>query len=181
LEVEREAASWWTGSRPRSPVITKGLPMSTLSPVTLIGNAAAVVSRVYGAVTRRAKLAGCSRQTLYDHARLVERRLQPPPASDESIPTTPADPVSPPATHIDPADRRRFAVEACASGISTRQVEHLLGVVLGDDAPDHATIARWVADAAVKAKAVLEVVDHASAPLVRTLAADEIFFGGARL
>jgi len=80
-----------------------------------------------------------------------------------------------------PADRRRFAVVACASGISTRQVEHLLGVLLGQDAPDHATIARWVADAATKARAVLEAVDHASVPLVRTLAADEIFFGGDRL
>ncbi len=155
--------------------------MTTLSPATLIGNAAAVFSRVYGAVTRRAQLAGCSRQTVYHHARLVEQRLQPPHADEPIGPPTPPEPVSPPATHIDPADRRRFAVVACASGISTRQVEHLLRVLLGQDAPDHATIARWVADAATKARAVLEAVDHASVPLVRTLAADEIFFGGDRL
>ena len=155
--------------------------MSTLSPATLIGNAAAVVSQVYGAVTRRAKLAGCSRQTVYDHARLVEQRLQTPRADEAITPPPRPEPVSPPATHIDPADRRRFAVEACASGISTRQVEQLLRILLGDDGPDHATIARWVAAAATQAQAVLEVVDHASAPLVRTLAADEIFFGGDRL
>ena len=155
--------------------------MSTLSPATLIGNAAAVVSKVYGAVTRRATLAGCSRHTVYEHARLVEQRLQPTRAQGPvSLPPRP-EPAPPQVTYIDPADRRRFAVEACASGISTRQVEQLLRVLLGDDAPDHATIARWVADAATKAKAVLAVVDHAAAPLVTTLAADEIFLGGDRL
>ena len=59
-------------------------------------------------------------------------------------------------------------------------MEHLLGVLLGHDAPDHATIARWVAQAATQAKAVLAEVDHACVPLVTTLAADEIFFGGDR-
>lgn len=155
--------------------------MTTLSPATLIGNAAAVLSKVYGAVTCRAKVAGCSRQTVYEHARLVEQRLQTPRPEGPMDPPTRLEPVSPPVTHIAPADRRRFAVEACASGISTRQVEHLLGVLIGQDAPDHATIARWVADAAARAKAVLEVVDRVCAPLVATIAADEIFFGGDRL
>jgi hypothetical protein len=65
-------------------------------------------------------------------------------------------------------------------GISTRQVEDLLRVVLGDDAPDHSTIGRWVKEGAGKAAAVLEVLDAAAAPQVRTLALDEIFFGGGR-
>ena len=65
-------------------------------------------------------------------------------------------------------------------GISTRQIEDLLRVLLGEDGPDHSTIARWVADAAEKAKPVLQALDAACIPEVRTLAVDEIFFGGDR-
>jgi hypothetical protein len=65
-------------------------------------------------------------------------------------------------------------------GISTRQIEDLLRVLLGEDGPDHSTIARWVAEAAAKAKPVLRTLDAACIPVVRTLAADAIFFGGGR-
>ena len=68
--------------------------MSALSLRTWVRNAAAVFSGAYGAVTRRAEEAGCSRQTVYEHARQVEHRLQPPQAPD----STPADgpPSAPP-------------------------------------------------------------------------------------
>jgi len=66
-------------------------------------------------------------------------------------------------------------------GISTRQIEDLLRVILGGDGPDHSTIGRWVADEAKKAKGVLRALDAACVPRVRTLALDEIFFGGDRL
>jgi hypothetical protein len=62
-------------------------------------------------------------------------------------------------------------------GISTRQIEDLLRVILGEDGPDHSTVARWVADAAGKAGPVLEVLDAACIPKVRTRAVDETFFG----
>jgi hypothetical protein len=65
-------------------------------------------------------------------------------------------------------------------GVSTRQIEDLFRVILGDDAPDHSTIGRWVKDEAEKARTVLEALDAAAAPRVRTLALDEIFFGGGR-
>ena len=65
-------------------------------------------------------------------------------------------------------------------GISTRQIEDLLRVILAEDGPDHSTIARWVADHAEKAKLVLQSLDAACVPLVHTLALDEIFFGGGR-
>jgi hypothetical protein len=71
-------------------------------------------------------------------------------------------------------------VTAFAMGVSTRQIEDLLRVILAQDGPDHSTIARWVADQAEKAKSVLEALDVACAPHVRTLALDEIFFGGGR-
>ena len=154
--------------------------MTTLPIKTLIGNAAAVVSGVYGAVTARAKLLRCSRQTVYQHARIVEQALLLP--TTDSIPPAPSqsnEPIEPPATRIVRADQRRFAVEAFASGLSTRQAEHLLRVLLGDDAPDHATIGRWVALATAKAQPLLEVIDRAVVPLVETIAGDEIFLATA--
>ena len=156
---------------------TEGLPMITLSIREAVRNAAAVFSGVYGSVTGRAHQAGCSRQTVYDHARLVEQRLQPPapavPPAEIPIPT--------PVSRLDELTRRRLAVTAFAMGLSTRQIEDLLRVLVGDDGPDHSTIARWVADAAETAKPVLEALDAACVPEVRTLAVDEIFFGGGRL
>jgi hypothetical protein len=47
-------------------------------------------------------------------------------------------------------------------------------------APDHSTIGRWVAEAAEKARAILEPLDAGCAARVRTLALDEIFLGGDR-
>jgi hypothetical protein len=150
--------------------------LNKLSLRTLIRNAAAVFSGCYGAVARQARQAGCSRQTVYDNARQIEQRLQAPiPAS------APAEvPVPIPAPSIDQLTRRRLAVTAFALGISTRQIEDLLRVLLGEDGPDHSTIARWVADAAEDARPVLETLDAACIPRVQTLALDEIFFGGDR-
>lgn len=150
--------------------------MNTLSFRTLVRNAAAVFSGCYGAVTRQAAEAGCSRQTVYEHARQVEQRLQP------AAPPTPSDliEVATPAPSLDESTRRRLAVTAFAMGISTRQIEDLLRVILADDGPDHATIARWVASEAKTAKLVLGALDAACIPKVQTLAVDEIFLGDDR-
>jgi len=150
--------------------------MNTLSLRTLVRNAAAVFSGCYGAVTRQAQQAGCSRQTLYDHARLIERRLQP--AAPALPPAEFAIPV--PTAVLDEPTRRRLAVTAFAMGLSTRQIEDLLRVILPEDGPDHSTIGRWIADESKKAKPVLEALDAACIPRVQTLAVDEIFFGGDR-
>jgi hypothetical protein len=152
--------------------------MSTLSIRDLVRNAAAVFSGAYGAVTGRAQQAGCSRQAVYDHARLIERRLQPadPATTPAAVPT----PAPTPSASLDEPTRRRLAVTAFAMGISTRQIEDLLRILLGADGPDHSTVARWVADAAKKAQPVLEALDAECIPKVRTLAIDEIFFGGDR-
>ncbi len=158
--------------------------MITLSLRDVVRNAAAVFSGCYGDVTRRARQAGCSRQTLYDQARRVERRLQDPvpaTASAEVPAEVPAEiPDLTPPLSLDDPTRRRLAVTAFAMGISTRQIEDLLRVLLGEDGPDHSTIARWVADAAEKAKPLLQVLDAACVPKVQTLAVDEVFFGGDR-
>ena len=150
--------------------------MTTLSLRTWVRNAAAVFSGSYGAVTRQAERAGCSRQTVYDHARQVELRLQP---AASAIPPVDAPAPAPVAT-LDESTRRRVAVTAFAMGISTRQIEDLLRIILPQDAPDHSTIGRWVADAARKARPILETLDAACIPRVQTLALDEIFFGGGR-
>jgi hypothetical protein len=152
--------------------------MNTLSLRTWVRNAAAVFSGCYGAVTRQAEQAGCSRQTVYDHARQIEQRLHPaaPAVPAAAVPT----PAPTPTTSLDESTRRRLAVTAFAMGISTRQIEDLFRVILGDDGPDHATIGRWVADGAKKAKPILEALDAACVPRVQTLAVDEIFFGGDR-
>ena len=79
--------------------------MTTLSLRTLVRNAAAVFSGCYGAVTRQAEQAGCSRQTVYEHARQVEQRLQPPaPASRPGR----RSPSRPPAAVLDEPTRRRW-------------------------------------------------------------------------
>ena len=154
--------------------------MTTLSLRTVVRNAAAVFSGCYGAVTRRAEQAGCSRQTLYQHARQLERRLQPQVPAPVQAPVEV--PIGAPAqvTRLDEPTRRRLAVTAFAMGISTRQIEDLLRVILGADGPDHSTIGRWVADAAKTAQPVLKALDATCIPKVRTLAVDEIFFGGDR-
>ncbi len=160
------------------PSTAKGLPMSTLSLRTAVRNAAAVFSGDYGAVTRRAEQAGCSRQTVYQHARQVERRWGP-----EALASPPAEAAAvadAPAAVLDEPTRRRLAVTAFAMGISTRQIEDLLRVLLHEDGPDHSTIGRWVAEEAAKAKGVLAALDAACIPRVRTLALDEVFFGGDR-
>jgi len=46
--------------------------MATLSVATWIGNAAAVLSGRFGAISQRAKAADCSRQAMYNQAQRVE-------------------------------------------------------------------------------------------------------------
>jgi hypothetical protein len=150
--------------------------MITLAIYSRVCNAAAVFSKSYGAVARRAAAAGCSRQTVYDHARQIEQQLQRP------VSTPPTAPVEAPEARIglDQATLRRFAVTAFAMGVSTRQIEDLFHVILGDDAPDHSSIGRWVKEAAEKARPVLETLDAAATPRIQSLAVDEVFFGGGR-
>ncbi len=151
--------------------------MNTLSIRTWVRNAAAVFSGCDGAVTRQAEQAGCSRQTVYDHARQVDQRLRP--AAPASPPVGALSP--PPVAALDESTRRRLSVTAFAMGISTRQIEDLLRIILSEDGPDHSTIARWTVDEAEKAKPVLEALEAACVPRVQTLAPDEIVLGGCRL
>lgn len=50
--------------------------MARLPIVSWIGNAAAVLTGGWGAISRQAEDAGCSRQTAYDHAEKVEAAVR---------------------------------------------------------------------------------------------------------
>src|SRR6185312_12847967 len=155
---------------------------------TWILNAAAVFSGRHGAVTRQAEQAGCSRQTVYQHAHKLERRLAEGPdadlpTEDRSRPGAVATPLpaADPRIHLDKGKLKELATTAFAMGLSLRQIEDLLGVLLpADEVPDHSTLGRWVQAEATRAGAVLAALDPACADRVDTLALDEIFFGGGR-
>lgn len=155
---------------------------------TWILNAAAVFSGQHGAVTRQAEQAGCSRQTIYQHAHKLEQRLAAgpavdPPTEDRPRPEAVAapQPVAGPRILLDKDKLKELATVAFAMGLSLRQIEDLLGVLLpADVVPDHSTLGHWVQAEATRAGAVLAALDPACADRVKTLALDEIFFGGDR-
>jgi hypothetical protein len=160
---------------------------------TWINNAAAVFSGQHGAVTEQAQESGCSRETVYQHARKVEERLDQASRDESRIAAQDTEIVrlqqrvaelEGAAQHpmvLDPLKQRRFATIACAMGLSLRQTEDLFQVFLPPgEAPKHATIGRWVESQAKRARQVLDVLDAGCAPRVQTLAIDEIFFGGDR-
>src|SRR5215475_13551552 len=155
---------------------------------TWILNAAAVFSGQHGTVTRQAEQAGCSRQTVYQHAHKLEQRLGDGPATDlptadrprPDVVTAPA-PAAGPRILLDKDKLKELATTAFAMGLSLRQIEDILGVLLpAEEVPDHSTLGHWVQAEAHRAGAVLAALDPACADRVGTLALDEIFFGGGR-
>ena len=166
--------------------------MATLSLRTWIRNAAAVFSGQHGAVTRQAERAGCSRETVYQHARKLERRLAPEPVAEtaaglhaenqrlrQRIAELERDAEG--SVRCDTPKQRQLATTAFAMGLSLRQIEDLLGILLpAAEAPDHSTLGQWVGAEAEHAEVILAALDPACAGRVRTLALDEIFLGGGR-
>ena len=105
--------------------------MPTLPVLTWIGNAAAVLSGAFGAITRQTQQAGCSRQAAYQHADKVQQAVAdaqlPGPSRDELLARQPTPRRREPATLAGPggqhrlapkASQRRFAVTAAACGVS---------------------------------------------------------------
>ena len=158
---------------------------------TWILNAAAVFSGQQGVITRQAEQAGCSRETVYQHAHKLEQCLAKPTvdataelrAEIQRLRETIAALQSTAGARVrlDKDKQRQLATTAFAMGLSLRQIEELLGLLLPiTEVPDHATLGRWAGEEAHRAGAVLEALDPACAPRVRTLALAEIFFGGDR-
>jgi hypothetical protein len=165
--------------------------MRTLSVLTWIGNAAAVLCGRHGSVTAQAQQASCSRQAAYEHAAKVTQAVEeahlPGPtraqllAENQRLRQQLAQVQQHAADAIDLSKERQkqLATKASALGLSYTQTEELLAVLLpADRVPDHATIGRWVGQAARRAANLLRVLDQASQSHARTLCLDEIFFHG---
>ena len=162
--------------------------MSTLSPRTWIGNAAAVLVGPWGAVTAQTRQAGCSRQVAYAHAERVQAAVAQAQAGGPSRAHLQADGQQLRAENrqlwealadtipCGEAAQRRFAGTAAALGLSLNQTRTLLACVVPPAAcPHRSTLGRWVDEAAAGAGRVLAVLDAACGPLVRRLCLDEIF------
>lgn len=131
--------------------------MLNLSVTTWVRNAAAVLSGVFGATTRQARDAGCSRQTAYHHARKVRAAVH---ECSGGGPTRDdlrrdldqcRDELRQLYDYADtlvdfPADRQhQFAATGSAYGLSTSQIAALLAVVLTPArAPSRSVVGRWL-------------------------------------
>ena len=158
---------------------------------TWIANAAARLDGSYGQVSRQASLAGCSRQTVYEHAgkvqAAVEARHQGGPTRAELIERN---------RHLrrendqlwswldqtiefPKARQEQFAITAAAMGLSLNQVLALLALLLGRQAgPGRSTVHRRIKAAGLAAGRALKSLDARCRALVLVGCLDEIFFHG---
>jgi len=121
--------------------------MARLPIVSWIGNAAAVLTGAWGAVSHQAKDAGCSRQTAYDHAEKVEaavrdaagggpsreqlqQHMRQQAAEIAALKKKLGD-----ATEFPEEEQQRFAATATAMGLSYGQARELLEIVVKKNAP----------------------------------------------
>jgi hypothetical protein len=163
--------------------------MLTLAVETWIGNAAAVLSGTWGAVSRRAHQSGYSRTTLYHHAQRVVQAVFHEQASGISYETLWEDnerlraenaalwQAWSDAEELSAATQREFAAASCAMGLSLTQIVTLLAIVVPSGAvPSRATVGRWVQQVGEQASWLLAVLDRACQVWVLRLCLDEIFF-----
>src|SRR3954453_7063015 len=156
-----------------------------------IANAAARLAGTYGDVTRQAKAADCSRQTVDDHTQKVQAAV----AVEHAGGPTHAELIQEnehlrqenarlwdwlaQTIEFPPGKRHEFTVTATAMGLSLNQVLVLLAIVMGPQArPGRSTIQRWIKRAGQKATLVLKHLDRQGRTLVLVGCLDEIFFRG---
>src|SRR4051812_10451679 len=174
-------------------------PMFKVSLLSWIGNAAAALFGSHGSVTQQAQKAGCSRQTVYDHADKVQHILEeahrPGPSRAQllgEVQSLKGQLEQAQQRHADSIDfgderRRRLVSRAGAIGISLGQTHELFKAILDGQAPEvppppsRATLGRLRKAEEVKATALLAVLDPHSQPLAKVLAADEMFCHGKPL
>ena len=163
--------------------------MTRLSPVTWISNAFTALCGHHGDVTRQAQDAGCSRQTVYDHAAKVQQALadtQSPGPSRQQLQQDNQrlqqenqqlrDRL---AQSLDcPEDKlKQFTTAGSAMGLSLWQILSLLAILLPRERrPSRATLGRWVHQEAKRAGRLLAILDHFARQLVLCVCLDEIFF-----
>jgi hypothetical protein len=163
--------------------------MLKLPLISWIGNAAAALCGMHGAVTSQAQQAGCSRQTVYDHADKVRVAVE---AAHSPGPPRPQLLQELAQLRQEnrqlwawleetldvPSDKQRhFAVTACAMGLSLTQALVLLAILVPARVlPSRSTLGRWVLSDARRAGRLLQVLDNACRTLVLCVCLDEIFF-----
>lgn len=163
--------------------------MLTLAIEQWIGNAAAVLSGTWGAVTRRAEQSDYSRTAIYQHAERVVQtganeqasgiRYETLGETNQQLRTenealwhawSESEGLSEPK-------QREFASTGTAMGLSLTQIVILLAIVLPrGGVPSRATIGRWVQHSEAQASRILRVLDRACQRWVLVLCRDEIFF-----
>ena len=161
----------------------------TLAVEEWIGNAAAVVSGAWGAVTRRAAQSGYSRTAIYQHAERVVQAVASEQASGLSYEELWAENERLKAENealwqawseteeLSESKQRELASAGSAMGLSLTQMVILLAIVLSSRlVPSRATVGRWVQQSAQQSRGILEVLDRACQRWVRVLCLDEIFF-----
>ena len=121
--------------------------MARLPIVSWIGNAAAVLMGGWGAVSRQAEDAGCSRQTAYDHAEKVEAAVRDAvgggPSREELQQQLRQQAAEIAAlkkrldgtTEFPQQEQQRFAATATAMGLSYGQTWELLEIVVKKNLP----------------------------------------------
>src|SRR5438128_22840 len=155
---------------------------------TWIGNAAAVLSGPWGAVTRRAHQSGYSRTTVYTHAQRVVQAVTSAQAGGLSYDALWQEnerlkeenaalwQAWSEAEDLSEAKQRDVAGSGCAMGLSLSQIVTLLAIVLPRGAvPSRAMVGRWVQATAAQAGRLLVVLDLACQARVRVRCLDEIF------
>ncbi len=163
--------------------------MLTLPVEQWIGNAAAVVSRVRGAVTRRSQQSGYSRTAIYQHAERVVEAVANEQANGISYEDLWAEKERLKAENealwqawseteeLSESKQRELASAGSAMGLSLTQLVTLLAIVLPLRlVPSRATVGRWVQQSAQQSRRILEVLDRACQRWVLVLCLDEIFF-----
>jgi hypothetical protein len=154
-----------------------------------IGNAAAVLSGCWGAVSKRAHTIGYSRTTLYKHAQRVVQAVGNEQAGGVSYEALWAENARLRAENAAlwdawaaaeqpcEAKQREFTATGSAMGLSLGQLTTLLAIFLPvSRAPSRATVGRWVAQASHQASGLLAVCDRLCQRFVLILCLDEIFF-----
>jgi hypothetical protein len=164
----------------------------SILPLTLwIRNAAAALCDSFGAVSQQARLADCSRQTVYDHAHKVQTALELQQSGcphcqqlrqdNQQLRRALQDAQQRLEHTIDcgPQRQAQLAVLLCALGVSINQILQVLLLLLGKiRCPSRATIGRWLRQAERVSGRVLALLDRRTQPAARLLAPDEIFFHG---
>jgi hypothetical protein len=154
-----------------------------------IGNAAVVLSGVWGAVTRRSEQSGYSRTAMYQHAERVVQAVANEQAGGMSYEELWAEnerlkaenealwQVWSEVEELSECKQRELASAGSAMGLSLSQLVILLAIVLPHRlVPSRATVGRWIQQSAQQSRGILEVLDRACQGLVLVLCLDEIFF-----